>query len=313
MKVETLQEFRQAGYELLTTAKDATFELMDAVMTTQSANSLAEMSLSPLFRRKWSSVYEALEDSRPQRNKLMKLYLKQIEVSRAQTEGYIVVAIDHTAWGRREAKTLVDRTYEHQPLVKGEVIVGQGSSTIAWIAEEEGSWALPLRHERISSWESPLTTAAWQLKQVVKHSPHRIIALLDREYGNAKWVRAQAQIDCDCVMRVRKNACFWTAPPAYSGNGRPRKHGDKIRLQDPSSWKQEDSNLELDDPKLGAPGRVAASMFSLIIRIGTPARPPKTRGKSPGWTTGNKRTKKPRYPVAKKSRTRSKKSSKIAA
>ena len=28
----------------------------------------AEFSLSPLFRRKWSSTYEAIEDSRPKRN-----------------------------------------------------------------------------------------------------------------------------------------------------------------------------------------------------------------------------------------------------
>lgn len=437
MKIETLKEFRQAGYELLTRAKDATFELMDAVMTTQSARSLAEMSLSPCFRRKWSSVYEALEDSRPQRHKMMKLYLQQIEESVPDVDEYVVVAIDHTAWGRREAKTLSDRTYEHQSLAKGEVIVGQGYSTIAWIPEEEGSWALPLRHERISSWESPMTTAAWQLKQVTKHSSHRVLALLDREYGNAKWVEAQADLAADCLMRVRKNACFWTAPPAYSGKGRPRKHGEKIRLNDKSTWPENHSTLELEDPKLGAvrvcqwqdvhfyraaehsvnlilverltptskgktfpplwlawvgerslplevvwrkylrrfgvdhwyrfakqrlhwtlpnlstpkqserwsdlmpfmtwqlwlardlvaehrlpwqkatinltPGRVAGSMFSLLVRIGTPARPPKTRGKSPGWTTGNKRTKKPLYPVAKKGRHRAKYSSKIAA
>ncbi len=30
------------------------------------------------------------------------------------------------------------------------------------------------------------------------------------------------------------------------------------------------------------PGRVAQSMFSLLVKIGTPARSPKPRGKSPG-------------------------------
>ena len=34
MNSERLKEFRQAAYELLVRAKDATFELMDAVMTT---------------------------------------------------------------------------------------------------------------------------------------------------------------------------------------------------------------------------------------------------------------------------------------
>jgi hypothetical protein len=49
MNCERLQAFRQATYELLSRAKDATFELMDAVMTTRQASSLAEFSLSPLF------------------------------------------------------------------------------------------------------------------------------------------------------------------------------------------------------------------------------------------------------------------------
>jgi hypothetical protein len=73
MNFEPLQTFRQEIHELLTKAKDATFELMDAVMTTRHASSLAEFSLSPMFRRRYPSTYEALEDARPQRNQLMKL------------------------------------------------------------------------------------------------------------------------------------------------------------------------------------------------------------------------------------------------
>jgi len=37
MNSELLKEFRQAAYNLLVKAKDATFELMDAVMTTRNA------------------------------------------------------------------------------------------------------------------------------------------------------------------------------------------------------------------------------------------------------------------------------------
>ena len=64
MNSEALKEFRQAAYNLLVKAKDATFELMDAVMTTRHAACLAEFALSPLFNRQWSSVYEALQDRR---------------------------------------------------------------------------------------------------------------------------------------------------------------------------------------------------------------------------------------------------------
>ncbi|NJQ98677.1 MAG: hypothetical protein HC784_16180 [Hydrococcus sp. CSU_1_8] len=47
MNCEALQTFRQQVHQLLTKAKDATFELMDAVMTTRQATSLAELSLIP--------------------------------------------------------------------------------------------------------------------------------------------------------------------------------------------------------------------------------------------------------------------------
>jgi hypothetical protein len=55
MNSERLKDFRQAAYELLVKANDATFELMDAVMTTRNASSLAEFSLNPLFKRQWQA------------------------------------------------------------------------------------------------------------------------------------------------------------------------------------------------------------------------------------------------------------------
>ena len=247
MNSERLKNFRQAAYELLVLAKDATFELMDAVMTTRNASCLAEFSLSPLFNRQWPSIYEALQDCRPERKKLMLLYLQQLEQQVPATE-HMLVAIDHTAWGRPEAKTLKDRTHEYQ----GGVIVGQGYSTIAWIPETEGSWALPLLHERISSAESPIQKATTQLKLVCQHSVNPVLAVLDREYGNATWVLAQADIQADCLMRVRSNACLWSAPPPYTGRGRPRKHGLKMKLNDPTTWLEADAVLEIDEhPQLG--------------------------------------------------------------
>ncbi|MEH2464321.1 hypothetical protein [Nostoc sp.] len=63
-----------------------------------NAYSLADLSLSPVFRRKWSSIYEALQDSRPQRQKLMQLYIKQMLL-----QGRPLLAGDHTAWSRPDA------------------------------------------------------------------------------------------------------------------------------------------------------------------------------------------------------------------
>jgi len=176
----------------------------------------------------------------------MILYIKQLEQEVPATE-YVLLAIDHTAWGRPDAKTLKDRTY-----YQAGVIVGQGYSTVAWIPEAQGSWPLPLLHERISSAEAPIPKAAAQLKQVCEQTKNPVLAVLDREYGNATWVIAQADIRADCLMRVRRNACFWSAPPPYSGRGRPRKHGQKMKLNDPLTWAEADQTLEIEEhPRLG--------------------------------------------------------------
>ncbi len=55
------------------------------------------------------------------------------------------------------------------------------------------------------------------------------------------------------------------------------------------------------------PGRVAQSMGGVLAVIGTPSHPPKPRGKSPEWSTGQPRRRKIRCPIVKKGTTRPKK------
>jgi DDE superfamily endonuclease len=244
-----LQAFRQEAYSYLGRAKDAIFELMDAVILTRTANSFADFSLCPVFRRQWSSVYESVQDARPQRNNLMKFYIKQIE-----QEDDILLAGDHTAWPRPDAVTLKERTYEHhkQPGYGGQpVATGYGYSTLALVPEAEGSWALPLRHERITSWENPIDKAVWQLKQVIPRLPKRATSCWDIEYGCAPFIIKTANIEVDKIIRLRSNLCLWTAPPEYCGRGRRRVHGNKFKFLDESTWGTPASIVETEDEKLG--------------------------------------------------------------
>jgi hypothetical protein len=337
---------------------------------------------------------------------------------------YVMVALDHTANPRLDSPTLKDRGYHHSAKGFEKVTEGHNYSTIAWIPEEQGSWALPLRHERITSFETPISKAAWQLKQVEKSLNYPILALLDSEYGNASWVNQTVNIKADCLIRIRSNYSLYGAPEQYSGRGRPRKHGDKFKLNEQSTWWEATETVEVEDSKLEgikirkwselhfrnsssvpmnlilverlkpnkngssqkplwlvfigekmpplekiwkkylrrfavdhwyrfikqrlhwmlpalstthqcerwsdlmplmtwqlwlarelvedtylpwqkpqknlSPGRVAQSMFGLLVEIGTPARYPKPRGKSTGWEPGRKRNKRTRYPVVKK-------------
>ncbi len=161
------------------------------------------------------------------------------------------MAIDHTAWSRRGAKTLKDRTYEHQASSNNSVTIGQGYSTIAWLPEKKGSWALPLRHERITSYEKPISKAAWQLKQVSRQIEQKVLVILDSEYGNGSWVKQTGDIPVSKLMRIRSNCCLWSKPDRYSGRGRPKKHDRKFKVNNSNTWWSADETVEVDDPKLG--------------------------------------------------------------
>jgi hypothetical protein len=166
----------------------------------------------------------------------------------------LVLAGDHTAWPRLYAKTLKDRTYEHQaqPLSgRKPVTVGQGYSTLAWIPEATGSWALPLLHERITSFETPITKATAQLRAVCAQLSSRPLSLWDAEYGCAPFIAQTAMIECDKLIRVRPNRVLYKAPPDYIGRGRPRKHGAKFKLNDEQTWGQPEQSLEVTSGSLG--------------------------------------------------------------
>lgn len=96
---------------------------------------------------------------------------------------------------RPQAKTLKDRGFHHHG--EDNIGIGHSYSTLAWVPEESGSWAMPLSHERITSFESALTKAAFQLKQVTRQLAVRPWAAFDRHYGNGQFVNQTADRETD--------------------------------------------------------------------------------------------------------------------
>jgi len=244
-----LIQFRQATYTCLGTAKDALFEISDAVMDTPAANSFAELSCSRQFRRRWPSVYEALQDGRPDRKALMKLYCQQINL-----EDRPILVGDHTAWPRPSAYTLADRTVEHQPTpIPGNrpITLGHGYSTLVWAPEKKGSWALPLLHERITSQETPFEKASQELSEVQKQLGIRAISLWDAEYGCAPFLLATEKVSTDKIIRLRPNLNLAGPPGEYKGRGRHPLHGEKFKFKEADTWKKPENDFEMQDEDLG--------------------------------------------------------------
>ena len=72
-----LKEFRNRAYCILGNGRDGLFDLMDAVITTRSVPSFAELSLSPVFRRQWSSRPLVLGQSQVPTETRMKLTVRR--------------------------------------------------------------------------------------------------------------------------------------------------------------------------------------------------------------------------------------------
>ncbi len=78
MSLNTLQSFRHEVYGCFTRAADALFNSVDALLTETQAQSFAELSLSPLFERRWCSLYEAFEDGQIDQRRLSQVFAKHV-------------------------------------------------------------------------------------------------------------------------------------------------------------------------------------------------------------------------------------------
>ena len=129
-----LIEFRQAIYEHgLTRARDAQFELLDALLLGQPIRSFPELSLLPVFRRKWSSIYAAIKEGQQDWEWLAGYFIQHIPA-----KGPLLFSLDGTAWPHPAAKTLADLQYVYSPTPAvdgGSIVVGHPYSVLAWVPE----------------------------------------------------------------------------------------------------------------------------------------------------------------------------------
>ena len=59
----------------------------------------------------------------------------------------------------------------------------------------------------VTSWDSPIASAAQQLSRVSSHLASRAISLWDSEYGCAPFINQSASVPVDKLMRLRSNLC----------------------------------------------------------------------------------------------------------
>ena len=251
--INNLIEFRQAIYQHgFTALKDAQFELVDALLMSGPVRSFPELSLSPVFRRRWSSAYAAIEEGRQDLD-----WLRRYLCAQAPTHGVQVFALDTTAWPRPSAPTLADRQYVRSPTAAidgSSIVAGYPYSLLSWVAKERSSWALPVDIERVRSSQNPVDVGVAQVRRLCQARggfDGSDVIVGDGSYGNHRFLRPLRHLPCGALVRLRRDRVLYGTPPPYKGRGRPNVHGQRFAFKEPQSWTEPDQRLKFSDPRWG--------------------------------------------------------------
>lgn len=261
MYCNTLAEFRDGLHQCFERAGDALMDTADALLTESCARSLPELSLSPCFRRKWHSLYEAFADAKINRSRLQRLFAafapKPLPGQR------LLLGVDASSIARPQSKTAQDRTYVHAsnlPKDAKPVVAGWQFSSLCVLPDTPSSWTYVLDNQRIESQATASEVATRQLKAVLARLPRAQqgklldagapLLLGDGSYGTVTFLTLTQALCCDKLLRFAKNRVLYRpAPPRppKPGPGAPRKDGAVFLCKDAQTHGQPDAAWEGTD------------------------------------------------------------------
>jgi DDE family transposase len=244
-----MKQIRHQIYGCCQRSADALFELADALTCEAGASSLPELSRSPSFRRKWPSVYEALEDGQIESEQWSRIWTQALL---AEHEGSVWISIDSTSIARPEACTSPDRGMIYVPNLPHAtkpVSVGWQFSTVMLLPTTRSSWGAILSQRRIKSEHTAIEVAIDQLESLVSLLPEGVRVLADRWYVSAAFLQACQRLQVSALLRLKRNRKLYRpAPPSVVGKrGCPRKDGPLFQGSRPDTWGEPDAEWQGED------------------------------------------------------------------
>jgi DDE superfamily endonuclease len=255
MDISTLRQFRHDIYQCFRKAPDALFDMVDALITETQAKSFPELSFSPLYQRKWHSLYEALQDGKIDEKMLQEIFIKYIPAPSAGKR--LILGIDVTNIERPFSTTSPDRTAmpmhnipHASPKKTTAITFGWKYSTVVVLPDSPSSWTFTVDQRRVPSDKTDIEVAVEQLQEIVPKLSLRPLLLFDRGYVSIWLWCMLSKMACDSLGRLKGNQAFYKPAPPHTGkSGQPRKDGEKLKLNDPSTQKNPDGTWEGTDVK----------------------------------------------------------------
>jgi hypothetical protein len=296
--LEQLKQFRQQLYSSLAYRCDTIMDLLDALSSNTTAKSVVELSLNPLFRRGYGSVYDGIQqfsqcvgletdikDGRAQEQHLIQLISSYLPTPRQQK--YWLLGVDVTPAPRRFANTLEDRSYVYQPNAIASnkpVTIGHQYSALVLFPEKlqasSPPWVVPLSLRRVTTQETKGSVGTEQVNlllndQKLPFHQQLCVQVTDSEYSVASYLGEMAEHEnLVTIARVRSNRVFYQMPSSSvtspSRRGHPTWYGERFDLKDPDTWGEPDEVAQTSYTNhLGRVYRIQLECWHNLLMTGT--------------------------------------------
>jgi hypothetical protein len=270
--ISRLRDFRQASYQMFEARPDATMDLIDALSTNISAQSVVELSLNPYFRFTYNSVYDAIdsffiprepEKTDEERCEVEKRHVRLIAsvLPEPTNRLFWLFALDGTPYQRLWARTLADRGFIHvSEVVSGKkpVTIGHEYSPLVYLPEktnpDDPPWVVPLSVRRVPTSSKPTLVGAEQVAALMEDEGlpfHEALCVLVADIGYSAVTFLGSAVSHEnlvTVTRFRSNRVFYHRPEAQnseSGAGHPTWYGERFAFREPDTWGEPDEIITI--------------------------------------------------------------------
>ena len=229
---------------------DVLIDLVDALSGNFQAHSVVELSLSPCFRRDYSSLFKAVANYEPKEGKKNLAQLAAPYLPPPQERPFWLLGVDVTPQSRPYAFKLADRECIHQPTpIKGNkpITFGHQYSSLFALPERASKlsphWAIPINTSRVKSGDDKEMIGATQVRELVEDQSlpfhnQLFVEVTDCGYSKPAYLSANRdKANLITITRARSNRIFYRQPEkSESTCGHPTWYGDKFSLRDPDTW-----------------------------------------------------------------------------
>ena len=247
-----LAAFRRGLCACMGRRKDALFELADAILCAGTTPSPAHLSLAPVHRRGWGSLYAALSKGRVDADAAGDLLAEHLLRAGGCTGGHPrVYAVDVSVWPRSDAEASPERGYHYHPSRHSAgqpIVAGWAYQLVAGLGFERDSWVAPADVRRVRPEEDANDVAAAQVRGLLKRLRERGAAPLfvfDAGYDPVRIQRNLEDCRAQILVRLHSGRTFYADPPEPERKpvGRPHRHGAKFSCKDPKTWPEPNAEL----------------------------------------------------------------------